>query len=66
MWQLNMALRGVPPSTSSNRTAVSSTAAALWAKHLGRVQAEPRGWPGIGRSDERPSFVGPCRGHDGK
>ena len=25
-----------------------------------RAQAEPRGWPGIGRSEERPSFDGLC------
>ena len=29
-------------------------------KHFGRAQAEPRGWPGIGRSEERPSFDGLC------
>jgi hypothetical protein len=29
-------------------------------KHFGRAQAEPRGWPGIGRSEERRSFDGLC------
>ena len=31
---------------SSNSAAVSYTVGALSAKHLGRVRAEPRGWPG--------------------
>ena len=37
------------PFTSSNSAAVSYTVGALSTKHLGRVQAEPRGWPGQAR-----------------
>jgi hypothetical protein len=37
------------PSTSSTGAAVSYTVGALSAKRLGRVQVEPRGWPGQAR-----------------
>jgi hypothetical protein len=35
---------------SSNSAAVSYTVGALSAKHLGRMRAEPRGWPGQART----------------
>ena len=34
------------------------TVGARSAKQFGHLQAEPLGWPGIGRSEERPSFDG--------
>jgi hypothetical protein len=39
------------PSTSFNHAAGSRSAG-----HLPAAHAEPRGWPGIGRSKERPFF----------